>query len=55
MEVPQPHIRVNQISALAISNEGTVQFMTYSGMLTAAVFLQFLQRLVAGADGARSC
>ena len=34
MEVPQPHIRVNQISA--ISNEGSVRFMTYSGMLTAA-------------------
>ena len=47
MDVPKPHIRVNQISA--ISNEGTVQFMTYSGMLTAAVFLQFLQRLVTGA------
>jgi transposase len=47
MDVPQPHIRVNQISA--ISNEGTVQFMTYAGMLTAAVFLQFLQRLVADA------
>jgi transposase len=47
MDVPKPHIRVNQISA--ISNEGTVQFMTYSGMLTAAVFLQFLQRLVAPA------
>ncbi len=46
MDVPQPHIRINQISA--ISNEGTVQFMTYSGMLNAAVFLQFLQRLVAG-------
>jgi transposase len=44
MAVPQPHIRVNQISA--ISNEGRVQFMTYRGMLTAAVFLQFLQRLV---------
>jgi transposase len=47
MDVPKPHIRVNQISA--ISNEGRVQFMTYQGMLTAAVFLQFLQRLVAGA------
>jgi transposase len=47
MDVPKPHIRVNQISA--ISNEGTVQFMTYSGMLNAAVFLQFLQCLVAGA------
>jgi transposase len=47
MDVPQPHIRVNQISA--ISNEGSVQFMTYAGTLTAVVFLQFLQRLVAGA------
>ncbi len=47
MDVPKPHIRVNQISA--ISNEGTVQFMTYQGAFTAAVFLQFLQRLVAGA------
>jgi transposase len=47
MDVPKPHIRVNQISA--ISNEGSVQFMTYPGALTAAVFLQFLQRLVAGA------
>ena len=48
MDVPKPHIRVNQISA--ISNEGTVQFMTSQGALTAAVFLQFLQRLVAGAQ-----
>ena len=29
MDVPEPHIRVNQISA--ISNEGTVRFMTYKG------------------------
>jgi transposase len=46
LDVPSPHIRVNQISA--ISNEGSVHFMTYKGMLTAAVFLQFLERLVAG-------
>jgi transposase len=48
MEVPDPHIRVNQISA--ISNEGSVQFMTYNGALNAATFLLFLKRLV---DGAR--
>lgn len=48
MDVPQPHIRVNQISA--ISNEGTVQFMTYQGMLTGLVFMQFLKRLVAAAS-----
>jgi transposase len=48
LDVPQPHIRVNQISA--ISNEGSVHFMTYKGAFTAAVFLQFLERLVAGAS-----
>jgi transposase len=47
MEVPGPHIRVNQISA--ISNEGTVRFMTYKGSLNATVFLLFLTRLIAGA------
>jgi transposase len=48
MEVPGPHIRVNQISA--ISNEGTVRFMTYKGSLNAAVYLLFLERLLAGAS-----
>src|SRR5947209_2989200 len=47
MEVPGPHIRVNQITA--ISNGGTVRFMTYKGALNAAVFLLFLSKLVAGA------
>lgn len=47
MDVPRPHIRVNQISA--ISNKGTVQFMTYKGMLTGLIFLEFLKRLVAAA------
>src|SRR3954452_20341348 len=47
MEVPGPHIRVNQISA--ISNEGTVRFMTYRGSLNAVVFLLFLSKLIAGA------
>ncbi len=48
MEVPGPHIRVNQISA--ISNEGAVRFMTYKGSLNAAVFLLFLTKLVQGAS-----
>lgn len=47
LETPPPHIRVNQISA--ISNEGAVRFMTYKGSLTAAVFLLFLSKLIAGA------
>jgi transposase len=45
MEMPKPHIRINQITA--ISNEGTVRFMTYPKSLTAAVFLLFLTKLVA--------
>lgn len=48
IEVPKPHIRVHQISA--ISNEGTARFMTYQGALNAAVFLVFLTRLIAGAS-----
>jgi transposase len=48
LEVPGPHIRVNQISA--VSNEGTVRFMTYKGTLDAAVFLTFLRRLIAEAS-----
>lgn len=44
MEVPGPHIRVNQIAA--ISNGGTVQFMTYQGSLNASVFLVFLNGLI---------
>jgi transposase len=48
LEVPKPHIRVNQISA--ISNEGTVRFMTYKGALNAAVFLLFLTKLITGAS-----
>jgi transposase len=47
MDVPGPHIRVNQISA--ISNEGTVRFMTYKGSLNATVFLLFLTKLIAEA------
>lgn len=49
MAVPAPHIRVNQISA--ISNEGTVRFMTYKGMMNAVTFLLFLMKLVEGASG----
>ena len=47
VEVPGPHIRVNQISALG--NEGVVRFMTYKGSLNAALFLVFLGKLIEGA------
>jgi transposase len=46
LETPPPHIRVNQITA--ISNEGTVRFLTYQGALNAAVFLLFLRKLIEG-------
>jgi transposase len=44
LEVPDPHIRVNQISA--ISNEGKVRFMTYTTAMNGTVFLTFLKLLV---------
>ncbi len=43
MEVPDPHIRINQIAA--ISNEGTVRFMTYKGSMAGALFTVFLGQL----------
>lgn len=46
MEVPGPHIRVNMVSA--ISNEGLLRFMTYTGNMNGALFLVFLERLVRG-------
>jgi transposase len=49
MEVPDRHLRANQISA--ISNEGTVHFMTYTGTMTSAVFLVFLSRLLRSTTG----
>jgi transposase len=44
IEVPDTHIRMNQISA--ISNEGTVRFMTYKGAMDGALFTVFLGRLL---------
>ena len=44
MEVPGPHIRINQISA--ISHAGTVRFMTDKGTMDGARFTVFLGRLL---------
>jgi transposase len=44
MEVPDTHIRINQVSA--ISNEGAVRFMTYKGTMDGALFTVFLGRLL---------
>ena len=49
MEVPDPHIRANQIST--ITNEGKVHFMTYTRTMTAALFLVFLGRLLRSTTG----
>lgn len=49
MEVPGPHIRASQISA--ISNHGQVRFMTYTQTMDAALFLVFLQRLLRSTTG----
>src|SRR5580765_6025098 len=44
MDVPDRHIRTNQIST--ITNAGKVRFMTYTQTMTAALFLVFLCRLL---------
>ena len=44
IEVPNPHIRMNQIST--ITNEGVVHFMTYKETMTAALFITFLEGLL---------
>ena len=49
MEVPDPHIKVNVISA--VSNEGTIRFMTYYRTMNAGLFLVFLKRLLRSAKG----
>lgn len=49
MDVPDPHIRANQIST--ITNAGKVHFMTYLGTMNAALFLVFLERLLRSTTG----
>jgi transposase len=49
MDVPDRHLRVNQIST--ITNTGKVRFMTYTETMTAALFLVFLGRLLRSTPG----
>ena len=49
MDVPDPHVRANQMSA--INNEGKVHFMTYLATMNAALFLVFLERLLRSTTG----
>jgi transposase len=44
VEVPKPHIRMDQVAT--ITNEGEVHFLTYKGSMTGARFLAFLERLL---------
>jgi transposase len=47
--VPDRHVRANQISTA--TNQGDVRFMTYTGTMTAALFLVFLDRLLRSTTG----
>jgi len=49
LEVPDRHVRANQISA--ISNDGQVRFMTYLQTMDAALFIVFLERLLRSTTG----
>jgi hypothetical protein len=49
LDVPDRHVRVNQIST--VTNKGEVRFMTYTGTMTAALFLVFLGRLLRSTTG----
>jgi hypothetical protein len=47
IEVPDSHLRANLVSA--ISNAGSVHFMTDTGTMTAALFITSLNQLLSGA------
>lgn len=49
LDVPDRHVRANQIST--VTNTGQVRFMTYLTTMTAAVFLEFLGRLLRSTTG----
>jgi transposase len=49
LDVPDPHLRANQIST--VTNRGAVRFMTYTQTMTAALFLVFLGRLLRSTPG----
>jgi transposase len=49
LDVPDRHVRVNQIST--VTNQGEIRFMTYTRTMTAALFLVFLGRLLRSTTG----
>lgn len=48
LQVSGQRFRVNMVST--ITNQGKLRFMTYTGTMTAVVFISFLERLLRGAD-----
>src|SRR6266542_1749961 len=48
-DVPDPHLRANQLST--ITNQGEVRLMTYTQTMTAALFVVFLGRLLRSTAG----
>jgi len=44
MEVPKSHIRVNTVAT--VNNKGEIHYMTYTGMMNAALFITFLEQLL---------
>ncbi len=49
IEVPDSHVRMNTVAA--ISNEGSVHFMTHKESMDSALFISFLERLLGEVGG----
>ena len=48
--IPRPATRFTQSMISSVTNLGTLRFMIYDGALNTAKFLEFLRRLIRGAD-----
>jgi transposase len=48
--IPRPAARCTQSMISSVTNLGTLRFMIYNGALSTKIFLDFLRRLIKGAD-----
>jgi transposase len=48
--IPRPAARFTQSMISSVTNLGTLRFMIYDGALNTTIFLEFLRRLIKGAD-----
>jgi transposase len=48
--IPRPAARFTQSMISSVTNLGTLRFMIYDGALNTMIFLEFLRRLIKGAD-----